>query len=298
MYSQVARHLYYLENTWTHPLIYDEVYRGISSSEAFKYNDPWRDFGNTAFNDHHYHYGYWITASAILKYLDPSWSRMNELNRMVNLMVRDAANPSTLDKWFPRFRNFDWFVGHSYSHAVSPFADGKDQESTSEEINFHYGLMLWGKASGNTNLEQLGKLMLKVNSRAINYYFLMTNDNKVHPKELLPNKVTGIFFDSKVDYATWFGPNREYIHGIQMIPVSPIQELYRKREFVRQEWEQVLSKIDIFANPQAQSPWQSLLFANVASVNQELALNKLTIVPMDDGLSRSWALYYAATRPP
>ena len=287
----------YIENTWTHPLIYDEVYRGLSSSEAFKYNDPWRDFGNTAFNDHHYHYGYWITASAILKFLDPTWSRMNELDKMVNLMVRDAANPSTLDQWFPRFRHFDWFVGHSYSHGVSPFADGKDQESTSEEINFHYGLMLWGKASGNANLEKLGKLMLKVNSRAINHYFLMTDDNKVHPKELIPNKVSGIFFDNKVDYATWFGPNREYIHGIQMLPVSPIQELYRKKEFVRQEWEQVLSKIDIITNPQSQSPWQSLLFANVASANQELALTKLTTVPMDDGLSRSWALYYAATRP-
>jgi len=288
---------HYLENTWTHPLIYDEVYRGVSSSIGFKYNDPWRDFGNTAYNDHHYHYGYWITASAILKYIDPTWSRMNELNQMVNLMIRDTANPSTQDQWFPRFRNFDWFVGHSYSHGVSPFADGKDQESTSEEINFHYGLMLWGKASGNADLEQLGKLMLKVNSRAINNYFLMTSDNKVHPKEILPNKVTGIFFDNKVDYTTWFGPNREYIHGIQMLPVSPIQELYRKKEFVRQEWDQVLSKIDIISNPQAQSPWQSLLFANVASVNQELALSKLASVPMDDGLSRSWALYYAATRP-
>lgn len=70
-----------------------------------------------------------------------------------------------------------------------------------------------------------------------------------------------------------------------------------KKEFVRQEWDQVLSKIDIISNPQAQTPWQSLLFANVASVNQELALSKLASVPMDDGLSRSWALYYAATRP-
>jgi endo-1,3(4)-beta-glucanase len=292
-----AIYTHYLENSWTYPLVYDEVYRGLSSSEGFKWNDPWRDFGNSAFNDHHYHYGYWITASAMLKYLDPSWSRMQELDDMVNLMIRDTANPSTQDRWFPRFRNFDWFVGHSYSHGVSPFADGKDQESTSEEVNFHYGLMLWGKASVNTKIEEMGKLMLKVNIRAINHYFLMTDDNAVHPKEIIPNKVTGIFFDNKVDYATWFGPNREYIHGIQMIPVSPIHELYRKKEFVSQEWEQVLCTIDIIKDPLAQSPWQSLIFANAATVNQTLALNKLSTVPMDDGLSRSWALYYAATRP-
>jgi endo-1,3(4)-beta-glucanase len=288
---------HYLENTWTFPLIYDEVYRGLSSSEGFKLQDPWKDFGNSAFNDHHYHYGYWITASAMLKFLDPQWSRMQELDDMVHLMIRDTANPSRQDQWFPRFRHFDWFVGHSYSHGVSPFADGKDQESTSEEVNFHYGLMLWGKVSGNANIEEMGKLMLKVNIRAINHYFLMADDNVVHPKEFIPNKVTGIFFDNKCDYATWFGPNREYIHGIQMIPVSPINELYRKKEFVVQEWEQVLSKIDIIQDPMAQSAWQSLIYANAATVDQTLALEKLATVPMDDGLSRSWALYYAATRP-
>lgn len=29
-------------------------------------------------------------------------------------------------------------------------------------------------------------------------------------------QVTGIFFESKVDYTTWFGPNVEFIHGIQV----------------------------------------------------------------------------------
>ncbi|CAN0496697.1 unnamed protein product, partial [Scytosiphon promiscuus] len=28
--------------------------------------------------------------------------------------------------------------------------------------------------------------------------------------------VTGIFFESKIDYTTWFGDNVEYIHGIQV----------------------------------------------------------------------------------
>ena len=30
-------------------------------------------------------------------------------------------------------------------------------------------------------------------------------------------QVTGILFESKVDYTTWSGDNVEYIHGIQMI---------------------------------------------------------------------------------
>lgn len=33
-------------------------------------------------------------------------------------------------------------------------------------------------------------------------------------------QVTGIFFESKVDYTTWFGGNVEYIHGIQVIYIA------------------------------------------------------------------------------
>lgn len=30
-------------------------------------------------------------------------------------------------------------------------------------------------------------------------------------------QVTGVYFESKVDYTTWFGDNVEYIHGIQVM---------------------------------------------------------------------------------
>ena len=35
----------------------------------------------------------------------------------------------------------------------------------------------------------------------------------------------------KVDYATWFGANVEFIHCIQMLPFTPISE-----ELLRQNW--------------------------------------------------------------
>ena len=35
------------------------------------------------------------------------------------------------------------------------------------------------------------------------------------PRQIL-GQVTGIFFESKIDYTTWFGDNVEYIHGIQV----------------------------------------------------------------------------------
>ena len=33
-----------------------------------------------------------------------------------------------------------------------------------------------------------------------------------------PNKAPGIFFDNKLDYATWFSAEKYCIHDIQMIP--------------------------------------------------------------------------------
>lgn len=76
-------------------------------------------------------------------------------------------------------------------------------------------MALWGLATQSPTLESLGRLMLASAKRAIQTYFLMDNDNKIMPKEFIANKVTGIFFENKADYATWFGANPEFIHGIQ-----------------------------------------------------------------------------------
>ncbi|CAH0517958.1 unnamed protein product [Peronospora belbahrii] len=286
----------FLNNTVGSPLVYETAYKGIVTSQVFTANDVNVEFGNGIYNDHHYHYGYWVTASAILKQLDPSWSGMAELETMVWTMLRDVANPSAEDTYFPKFRHFSWYLGHSYSHGVTPVADGKDEESTSEDVNFSYGMMLWGKVTGNKAVEDLGSIMLRLNARAVRTYFLMTSDNTIHPPQFVPNHVTGIFFDNKVDYATWFSAEKYCIHGIQMIPVSPINGLARTKTFVQQEWDDILSKEAIVTSADTTNAWLSLLLVNEAVINQADALAKLATATMDDGLSHSWALYNAASR--
>ncbi|KAG7387221.1 hypothetical protein PHYPSEUDO_014613 [Phytophthora pseudosyringae] len=312
----------FLNNTLGSPLAYETAYKGIVTSQIFTANDADVEFGNGVYNDHHYHYGYWITASAILKKLDPSWSGMAQLETMVWTLLRDVANPSSDDAYFPKFRHFSWFLGHSYSHGVTPMADGKDEESTSEDVNFYYGMMLWGKVAENKAVEDLGSLMLRLNARAVRTYFLMTSDNTIHPAHLMlrlnaravrtyflmtsdntihpaqfvPNHVTGIFFDNKADYATWFSAEKYCIHGIQMIPVSPINGLVRTATFIQEEWDDILSKEAIVTGDDTTNAWLSLLLVNEAVINQADALAKLATATMDDGLTRSWALYNAASR--
>ncbi|KAL4145868.1 hypothetical protein PRNP1_012102 [Phytophthora ramorum] len=286
----------FLNNTLAPALNYETSYGGLVSSLGFTVKDVNADFGNTVYNDHHYHYGYWVAASAMLKSLDPKWARMKDLDSMIWMMLRDVANPSSEDAFFPKFRHFSFYLGHSYSHGVTPMLDGKDEESTSEDVNFYYGMKLWGQVSKNKAVEDLGSLMLRLNARAIRTYFLMTSDNTIHPKQFVPNHVTGIFFDNKAAYATWFSAEKYAIHGIQMIPVSPINAMVRTTKFIQQEWEDILSKEPIVTEANTTNAWLSLLLVNEAAVDQEDALTKLQDATMDDGLTRSWALYNAASR--
>ncbi|KAI9906999.1 hypothetical protein PsorP6_004031 [Peronosclerospora sorghi] len=286
----------FLKNNIGAPLVYETTYGGIISGQIFSTNDTGVDFGNSVYNDHHYHCGYWITASAILIKLDPSWSEIPQLELMVWTMLRDVVNPSSDDIYFPKFRHFSWYLGHSYSHGVTPMADGKDEESTSEDVNLFYGMKLWGKVTKNKAVEDLGSLMLRLNARSVRTYFLVTSDSTIHPPEFTPNHVTGIFFDNKADYATWFSAEKHCIHGIQMIPVSPINGLVRTPSFIQEEWDDILSKEAIVAEGNTSNAWLSLLLVNQAVINNAEAIAKLATATMDDGLTRSWALYNAASR--
>ncbi|KAG6947184.1 hypothetical protein JG687_00016275 [Phytophthora cactorum] len=242
----------FLDNTLDPPLNYETSYGGLVSSQSFAVKDVNADFGNSVYNDHHYHYGYWVTASAMLKSLHPKWKRMKELDRMIWMMLRDVANPSTDDAFFPRFRHFSFYLGHSYSHGVTPMLDGKDEESTSEDVNFYYGMKLWGQVSNNKAVEDLGSLMLRLNARAIRTYFLMTSDNTIHPKEFVPNHVTGIFFDNKAAYATWFSAEK-FLHLKRRIMTISIQEAYNtlglEREATQDEVKKAYRKLALQFHP-------------------------------------------------
>lgn len=81
------------------------------------------DFGNTYYNDHHFHYGYFIYCAAVIGHIDPTWIPANK--DYVNTLVRDIANPSVQDKFFPVSRMFDWYHGHSWAHGLFETLDGK-----------------------------------------------------------------------------------------------------------------------------------------------------------------------------
>jgi endo-1,3(4)-beta-glucanase len=94
-----------------------------------------------------------------------------------------------------------------------------DQESSSEDSFASYAIKMWGKVSGDANMEARGNLMLAVQARSFPNYFLMESTNVVQPPQFIGNKVTGIIFEAKADHTTYFGTNIEYIQG--SIPSPP-----------------------------------------------------------------------------
>ncbi|CAE7039332.1 unnamed protein product [Symbiodinium sp. CCMP2592] len=286
-------------------LYYDEVWGGLPSrvgyNQASNANPVLHcllaDFGNSCYNDHHYHFGYFVVAAAVLIKLQPEWKENSGFVDFVSGLIRDTSNPSRDDPFFPRFRSFDWFDLHSWSRGLAPNPDGKDEESTSEELNLHYGIYLWGREMGNENLQQLGATMLALATTTVQEFFLMGKNNPHHPQDYARNRAPGMLLQNKAQYATYFGNKFEYIHGIQMIPLSPALLLARTPTFSQLEWSEILCHLPL----SPADPWTPvLLTGGLAMFDRDRALELLLQVrqeSMDDGLTRAWALYWTSAQP-
>jgi endoglucanase Acf2 len=62
------------------------------------------------------------------------------------ILVRNIANPTDEDEFFPAFRHKDWYQGHSWASGIhSPvFENGRNQESSSEAIAAYEAVALFG----------------------------------------------------------------------------------------------------------------------------------------------------------
>ncbi|EJD48960.1 glycoside hydrolase [Auricularia subglabra TFB-10046 SS5] len=245
------------------PLLYESVWKGVVSSGAYETGDLMQDFGSTCYNDHHFHASYFIHAAAVIASIDARRgdARWLQDNRgWVDTLVRDAANPSERDPYFPVSRAFDWYNGHSWAKGLFESADGKDEESTSEDVHFAYASQLWGVVSSAPALAARSTVMLAILRRALNAYFYMRADNVNHPAQFSRNRVAGILFENKVDHTTYFGSNIEFIHGIHMLPATPASAYTRDVDWCREEWETWFSKRRVEV---VQGGWRGVLYASM-----------------------------------
>jgi endo-1,3(4)-beta-glucanase len=145
----------FVANQQRNPLYYDDSWKGVVSRAGF--TDPGADFGNTYYNDHHFHFGYFVYTAAVIAYLDPTWLTQGDNKAWTNMLVKDFAESDYNGRDYPFSRSFDWWHGHSWAKGLFESADGKDQESTSEDGFASFAIKMWGKVTGDVNMEKRGR---------------------------------------------------------------------------------------------------------------------------------------------
>ncbi|AQP45910.1 glycosyl hydrolase [Tessaracoccus flavus] len=253
---------------------YDETNRGIVGQTP--------SFGSEEFNDHHFHYGYFLYAAGVFGQDDPEL--VEQLEPMMTLLVADIASPEATDQ-FPQLRAYDAYAAHSWASGTSPFADGNNQESTSEAVNAWVGMRLWGEAAGDQAMaDQAAWLQANEIATALAYW---TNYDLTDPVyEEFDHNYIPLNFSGKRDFATWFSPEPAAGLAIQVLPVTP-SSLYLgdDPERVAINLEEGLDGKDFTQD------YGDLLLAYSALAGEDQrreALELVDTVPIDNGNSRTF----------
>jgi endoglucanase Acf2 len=190
------------------------------SAQCFVYDPTWKgvvgqapSFGSDEFNDHHFHYGYFLYAAGVLAQQDPAI--VDRLRPVMDLLAADIASGSDTGMT-PRLRAYDVYAGHSWASGTAPFADGNNQESSSEAVTAWAGLSLWASATKDDALAREAAWLQSGEAASARAYW--TQPDVPHGFD---HRVFGINWGGKRDYATWFSPEPSAVLGIQLIPLSP-----------------------------------------------------------------------------
>jgi endoglucanase Acf2 len=173
----------------------------------------------TNMNDHHFHYGYWIMASAHVALRDPAWASNEKWGGMVGKIIADIATEERGRADFPFLRNFDPYEGHSWASGDADFDAGNNQESSSEAVNAWAGLILWGEATGNRKLRDLGIYLYTSEIASVQQYWFDLNQQVLAPEFGKP--FASMVFGGKYAYNTWWTQEPRQILGINLLPFTP-----------------------------------------------------------------------------
>jgi len=277
---------------WTEPkgadaratecFVYDATYHGMIGLKA--------SFGSDEYNDHHFHYGYFLYAAGVLCADDSALAA--KLAPVMDLLAADIASPTDTG-FFPQWRPFDAYASHSWASGTSPFADGNNQESSSEAVNAWAGLALWARARGDKAMEQQATWMHSLEAQTALAYWLAP-DMSAFPG--FQHHIVGIGFGAKRDYATWFSPDPTAILTIQVLPASP------SAGYLAASPDRVSAAVaEAVGSGDYRKTYGDYCLLYSALASKDAAAKALDTAPsladhIDDGSSMSYLLAYLMTR--
>lgn len=196
-------------------------------------------YGSEQFNDHHFHYGYFTHASALLGMYDPDF--LSNYGPMARLVAKEYANWDRNDTNFPFLRTFDVWAGYSQANGFPDAGRGGNQESSSEAVQSWAGLFLLGAVSGDDAMRAAGAMGYVMESTATREYWFNEYGDVWPP--VYNHGVVGIMWNNGLDFQTYFGMNPIYIYGIQWFPISPmLSYLVHNPGFARTNYDRMLEE--------------------------------------------------------
>ncbi|CAK9185928.1 unnamed protein product [Ilex paraguariensis] len=275
--------------------LYDRRWGGIVTRQGSL--DSGADFGFGIYNDHHYHLGYFLYAIAVLAKIDPAWGRKYRAQAyslmadFMNLGRRESSN-------YPRLRCFDLWKLHSWAGGLTEFADGRNQESTSEAVNAYYSAALLGLAYGDTHLVATGSTLSAMEIHSAQMWWHVREGDNLYAEDFTRNnRVVGVLWANKRDSGLWFAPPewKECRLGIQVLPLLPITEvLLSDVDFVR---ELVTWTLPALAREGVGEGWKGFVYALEGLYDRDSALEKIrNLNGYDDGNSLTNLLWWIHSR--
>ncbi|KAL5723477.1 endo-1,3(4)-beta-glucanase [Ranunculus cassubicifolius] len=275
--------------------LFDRKWGGLVSKQGL--SDSGADFGFGVYNDHHYHLGYFLYGIAVLARIDPAWGR--KYKPQAYALMADFMNLGRrADSVYPRLRNFDLWKLHSWAGGLTEFADGRNQESTSEAVNAYYSAALMGLCYGDTHLVAIGSTLAALEIQAAQTWWHVKEGEGIYEDEFAKdNKVVGVLWSTKRDSGLWFAPPewKECRLGIQLLPLLPISEiLFSDVGFAR---ELVSWTLPALAREGVEEGWKGFVYAVEGVYDKQGALGKIrNLTGYDDGNSLSNLLWWIHSR--
>jgi len=323
----------WLNGTAEAPFVFDSAWGGVANCgcdwddgtcankfpDCPAFGNPGLNFGNAFYNDMHFHYGYHIFGAAVVSHFDPEWGR--DFFERVLLLVRNIANPSEDDEYFPVMRHKDVFQGHSWASGIATWVlNGRNQESSSESVAAYESVALYGKVMASVfeeigsreeynravEVRRVGKLLTASELRSARKYYHVKQEEeiKIYPGAYTPH-VIGIMWQTMAQFQTWFGAAPYLATGIQLLPLTPIAGRRDEIDWAKEMYPSLEESCNADEICEEQG-WSVLQLGALSTVGHaKLALQRAKLLPTDvfetaggNGHSMTNTLWYIATREP
>ena len=208
-------------------LTYEPLWNGIIV--------PGNAYGNKFYNDHHFHYGYFLYAVWCVELFNDTFRSNPGYRKKINNLMCDVCNPEDGSSFSVKVRHKDFYAGHSWATGIVDTVN-RQQESSGEAINCYYACYLLADlwvtkvvdVAKYTKIRDVAKVALKLElDSSRNYYQLLGENTRLGDF----NKVAGIGIMQTLGKAytlDWgmqpntFNGRSLGLYGIQGIPITEI----------------------------------------------------------------------------